>query len=622
MRYIAIFILLVLYNPVFSQEKKPLKSQIEKVTLYLEGAQVERVYKGVVGTGRMVLSFDNVSPHIDKQSIQVQADPSLVVYSVLHQINFMTEQEKREEITLLEDKKMVLEERLAMERNMLAVLGQEEILLSKNQDIGGSNGIKVVDLKDAADFQRARLTEIFQKKQETNQRIGKIEVEMGKLIRQLNELNQKKDQFTSEIQVSVDSKSASPVTIMIRYLVQKAGWSPSYDVRVKDITQPVDLQYKANVFQQSGEDWKNVKLFLSTGNPNDKGNKPELKPWYLRYNAIPVRPIAQQGYNSFEYISGRLVDEKGQPLLGASVIVKGTSQGVVTDNQGNFRLQAPQAQNTLVASMVGYELVEFNAAKGAVVNVSLVPSTRFLEEVVVVGYSSSRSAGESNDYRESPTNKKKQQVNAISTVTTYQPTTVVYEIKEPYSIPNDGKTYAVEIDAYELNASYEYFAAPKLEPDVYLTANIVDWQELNLQPGEVNLFFENNYLGQSFLDVLNANDTLKLSLGKDKGVVVKRTLLKEFSTRKFLGSNKTDTRLYEITVRNNKNQPISITIEDQLPVSTDKEIEIRDKKYEGAKLEEETQKLSWQFTLDPKKENKLKVGYEVRYPKEKVLYLD
>lgn len=622
MRLLTLLLLFAGYNPLLGQEKKPLKSQIEKVTLYLEGAQVERVYKGVVGTGRMILSFDNVSPHIDKQSIQVQADPSLVVYSVLHQINFMTEQEKREEITLLEEKKLVLDEKVATERNMLAVLGQEEVLLSKNQDIGGSNGIKVVDLKDAADFQRARLTEIFQKKQETNQRIRKLEIEMGKLIRQLNELNQKKDQFTSEIEVSVDSKSASPVNVTIRYLVQKAGWSPSYDVRVKDITQPVDLQYKANVFQQSGEDWKNVKLFLSTGNPNDKGNKPELKPWYLRYNTIPVRPIVQKGLNSYEYISGRLVDDKGQPLLGASIVIKGTKQGVITDNLGNFRILASQSQNTLVASMVGYGSLEFNAAKGTVVNVSLLPSQQVLDEVVVVGYGSTRSVTESYDYRETAVNKKKQQANAISTVTTYQPTTVVYEIKEPYSIPNDGKTYAVEIDAYELNASYEYFAVPKLEPDVYLTANIVDWQELNLQPGEVNLFFENNYLGQSFLDVLSASDTLKLSLGKDKGVVVKRTLLKEFSARKFLGSNKTDNRLYEITVRNNKNQPIFITIEDQLPVSTDKEIEIREKKYDGAKLEEETQKLTWQFTLDPKKENKMKVGYEVRYPREKVLYLD
>ncbi len=606
---------------VTAQPRNSLKTSIEKVTLYLEGAQVERLYKGPVGQGKMTLSFENISPYIDKQSIQVQADPSIVIHSVLHQINFMTEQEKRDEISLLEEKKTGLEEKIATEKNLLAILAQEETLLTKNQEIGGNNGIKVADLRDAADFQRARLTEIFQKKQEANQHIRKLEGELSKLVRQLVELNQKKDQFTSEVLVSVESKTASPVTITIKYLVMNAGWKPSYDVRVKDISQPVDLSYKANVFQQSGEEWKNVKLFLSTGNPTAKGDKPELMPWYLRYNTFPIRPIVQQGLVGGDYVSGRITDDKGQPLMGVTLMVKGTTQHAATDAQGNFRLRVDQNRSAITASMVGYDLMEFQASKGSVVNIAMVPKNMSLEEVVVIGYGTSRSGGDDENYKE--TNyRKKQSQTGISTVTTYQPTTVVYEIKEPYSVPNDGKTYTVEIDGYELNASYEYYAAPKLEPDVYLTANIIDWQELNLQPGEVNLFFENNYLGQSFLDIFNAGDTLKLSLGRDKGVVVRRTLLKEFSSRKFLGSNKTDSRLYEITVRNNKNQPISITIEDQLPVSTDKEIEVREKKYDGAKLDTETQKLTWQFTLETKKENKLQVGYEVKYPRDKVLYLD
>lgn len=622
MRVISLLFSVLLSIALLAQEKKSLPSSIEKVTLYLEGAQVERVYKGSVGTGKMIFAFDHISPHVDKQSIQVQADPGIVIHSVLHQLNYMTEPEKREEIRQWEDKKIEWDEKIAAERNMLAVLSQEETLLTKNQEIGGNNGIKVADLREAADFQRARLTEIFQKKQEVNQRLRKWEAELSKVVRQLNELHQKKDQFTSEILVQAESKSAASVTIILRYLVMNAGWQPSYDVRVKDISQPVSLSYKANVFQQSGEDWKNIRLFLSTGNPKDKGDKPLLQPWYLRYNVQPFRALAPGQPGTAGYISGRLTDEKGTPLAGASLVIKGSRQGVMTDNQGYFRLNTDQAQATLVASMVGYETMEFNATRSSVVNVSLVTSATQLSEVVVVGYGSSSGNGWAGDESPSENYRKKQNASAISTVTSYQPTTIVYEIEEPYSIPNDGKTYTVEIDGYELKASYEYYAAPKLEPDVYLTAHILDWQDLNLQPGPVNLFFENNFLGQSYLDVLNSQDTLKLSLGKDKGVVVKRTLVKEYSTRKFLGSNKTDSRMYEISVRNNKGLPIHITIEDQLPVSTDKEIEIRDKKYDGASLEESSQKLSWQLVLESKKETKLKLGYEVRYPRDRILYLD
>jgi uncharacterized protein (TIGR02231 family) len=210
----------------------------------------------------------------------------------------------------------------------------------------------------------------------------------------------------------------------------------------------------------------------------------------------------------------------------------------------------------------------------------------------------------------------------LNTIISYQPTTTVYEIKEPFTILNDGKNYTADIDGYEVKAQYEYYAAPKLEPDAFLTAKIVDWQELNLLPGETNLFFEGTYLGKSLLDVTKAGDTLNISLGKDKAVVVKRTLLKDYSSKRFIGSNKTDTRQYEIVVRNNKAQAVSIIIEDQFPISTQKEIEVQDRKYQGARLDEDSQRLTWQLSVESKKENKVGFKYEVKYPKEKVLQLD
>lgn len=250
-------------------------------------------------------------------------------------------------------------------------------------------------------------------------------------------------------------------------------------------------------------------------------------------------------------------------------------------------------------------------------------SNTSLNEVVVVGYGIKSDGYDDNDYNYSEKSfKKRKDETAITTVTNYQPTTTIYEIQEPYTVLNDGKTYTADINGYEVNASYEYYAAPKLEPDAFLTAKITGWQELNLLPGEANLYFEGTFLGKSVLDISNASDTLKLSLGKDKGVLIKRTLQKEFSSKKFLGNNKTDSRQYEISVRNNKNQPINIIIEDQFPISTQKEIDIQNRKYDGAKLDNETQKITWQFSIEPKKENKVSFHYEVKYPKEKQLLLD
>lgn len=613
-----------------AQTKKNVESKIDKVTVFLDGAQTQRSAKVNLTPGKYELVFSAISPSIDAQSIQVKAEGQVTVLSVIHQQNFMKEQQKQEEIKELETQKEALLEKIALQRNILNVFKQEEALLVKNQQIGGANtGLKAVDLKEAADFQRNRLTEVYQKQMETDRQIRKQETELSKLNKQLNELNQKADISTSEIHVTVNAKESTTSLFTLTYLVRKSGWYPTYDIRVKDISSPINLQYKANVFQQSGEDWKDVKLFLSTGNPNESGTKPVVNPWFLKYyypnafsNQLQGRVAGVSITSTNGVISGKITDSRGNPVPGASITVKGARTGTAADANGNFFINAGSGSPVLVVSAVGMETTEISPNSGNT-NIILREDSKSLSEVVVTAYGSYRDYDYDDGNAGASTNiRKRKEQTALTTSTFYQPTSTVYEIDDPYTILNDGKTYTVEIDGYEVKAQFEYYAAPKYETDAFLTARIADWQELNLLPGEANLFFEGTFLGKSTLDVTNAGDTLNLSLGRDKGVVVKRTLLKEYSSRKFMGSNKTDTRQYEIVVRNNKQQPISITIDDQFPITTMKEIEIQDRKYDGAKLDDDTQKLTWQLTIDTKKEHKVGFRYEVKYPRDKVLQLD
>lgn len=637
MRQIATIIGFLVCFCSTAQTKKNIDSKIEKVTVFLEGAQTQRSAKVNLTTGKYELVFTNISPSIDKQSIQVKADGNITVLSVIHQQNFLKEQQKQEEIKEIEAQKETQLEKIALQRNIMGVYKQEEALLIKNQQIGGANnGLKAIDLKDAADFQRNRLTEVYQKQMETDRTIKKMELELGKMNKQLAELNQKVETSTSEIHVTVVTKETVTSNFTLTYLVKQAGWFPTYDIRVKDISSPINLQYKANVFQSSGEDWKDIKLFLSTGNPNESGTKPVISPWYLKY-AYAYQPVINtiQGTYTPGTVKGRITDEKGNPVAGASVLVKGTRTGTTADNNGFYSINVPTGNTSIVISSIGMETMEVQASSNGYSNITMKENIASMSEVVVTGYGlQGRVAGVQVDDEDgsgqqlkirgisSIKNKDFKRAENNFTTISYQPTTTVYEIKEPYTILNDGKTYMAEIDGYEVKAQYEYYAAPKIEADAFLTAKVVDWQELNLLPGEANLFFEGTFLGKSLLDVTNAGDTLNLSLGKDKGVTVKRTLLKDYSSKRFIGSNKTDTRQYEIVVRNNKQQPVSIIIEDQFPISTQKEIEVQDRKYEGAKLDDDTQRLTWQLSVEPKKENKLNFKYEVKYPKDKVLQLD
>jgi uncharacterized protein (TIGR02231 family) len=173
-----------------------------------------------------------------------------------------------------------------------------------------------------------------------------------------------------------------------------------------------------------------------------------------------------------------------------------------------------------------------------------------------------------------------------------------------------------------LPATYQYYCAPKLDRDAFLIARIVGWENYNLLSGEINLFFEDTYVGKSFLNVHNTSDTLDLSLGKDKSIIVTRIRLTEFTADKMLGNSRQETRGWEITARNNKKLAVKILIEDQFPVSMNKEIQVEPVEYSHGSYNNETGRIQWLITLDPSQEKKLKAVFLVKYPKDKNVFID
>lgn len=610
-------------RPLQAQQKQqPVASKIEKVTIFTSGAQVTRRAKVNVAQGKTELVFSGISPNIDKQSIQVKGEGKFTIVSVVHQVNHLNEQKKREETSVLEDKKEDLKQKLIFERSMLAVFKNEENMLIKNQSIGGNNtGLKTSDLKEAVDFQRSRFTEVLLKQSDLNRNIKKLDSMVLKIDSQLKALNQTKDLSTSEIWVTVTSKENVAGSFDVSYFVKDAGWYATYDLRVEDIASPLDLSFKANVFQHSGEDWKDVSLTISNGNPTESGIAPQLKPWRLGFgypeNEISEMlkgRIAGMAVSGLSEVKGRVTDKStGEAIPGASVLVSGTSIGTSTDMSGNYSIKLPANARTLFFNFIGYESQEV-LLTGDLINVGLVPDVQALSEVVVTGYAARKKSLFKN--------KTDNSSIPVEIEETFQATSVSFEIEMPYTIPNDGKTYKVDVKNQFVPAIYEYYAAPKLEKEAFLTAKVTDWQEFNLLEGEVNLFFEGAYLGKSVLDVRNAGDTLNISLGRDKGIVVERKKLKDYTKKQFMSNYKTESRGYEIIVRNNKKQAVNIMIQDQLPVSTQKEISIEEKEYKEAELNPTTKILTWKQQVPAKQEKKFSFVYSVRYPKDQVVVLE
>jgi len=508
-------------------------SKVQKVIVFLNGAQVTRTAMVNVNAGTSELIFGEISPGVDVQSIQVHADGEFTILSVKHELDFLNEQAKQKQVEDLKAIQKSIKDKISLQNNLSSIYQQEESMLAKNQVVTGENAsLDVLKLKQALDFQTERLTGIKEKEQAVTNTIAALYLELQKYDMQIAEITKGSSTATSNIIVIISSKAALQSLFTLSYVVHNASWYPTYDIRAKDINSPVSISYKANVSQQSGEDWKNIKLTLSTGNPSVSGSKPALSPYYLNFGMY----YSSQDKN-ITNVRGSVFDEKeGTVLPGASVKIKGTSIGTSVNADGSYDIQIASQNQILVFSYIGYETVE-RVASESVINVGMKQSRNSLNEVVVVGYGTSNSEADvALEGKVAGVNVNRPSINTIPIAIreAEHQTNIEFNIDNPWSIPSDGKQYAVEINQVDLKAGFQYYVAPKISTDVFLTAQITDWNKYNFLSGEANLFFEGTYIGKSLIDTHAVADTLNLSLGTDKNIVVTRTLQKDLTEKQAL----------------------------------------------------------------------------------------
>jgi Domain of unknown function (DUF4139)/N-terminal domain of unknown function (DUF4140) len=596
------------------------ETTIQNVTIFSSGARVERSATVNLQTGRSEISFAGLSNQLDQQTVQLNADANITLLSVQTTRDFLSERKIEQEEKTLIDRSASFKDKWELDAKLLEVYRNEEAMLIKNQSIGGQTGVKATELKESLDLQRQRLTEVYGKELEIQKRIISDQQDYEKTRMQLAQMSKKKDSISNIVTVLVESRETRIVNFKLLYNVKDAGWFPTYDVRVNEVTEPLSVLMNANVYQRSGETWKNISLLLSTGNPNDNATPSELQPWMLGFYDPSV---SYSGQTTPGTISGRITDDENQPVFAASVTLKGTGFSASTDQNGFFKLQTNAANSLLVINAVGCVSREIRARPGYF-TVVLERSVTSLNEVVVtaLGVSDELQGSVAGVAVSNKRKKVEDKIQTVSVVTQFQPTTVMYRIEDKYSLETDGKTTTIGIKQFEIPALYDYYTAPKLDPSVFLSAKIPNWQEFDLQSGEVGLYFEGTYLGKTYLDLGSVEDTLSLSLGKDNGIKVARKLLKEFSTRKFIGSNRTEIKDYEINVRNNKKVAVTIRVLDEVPVSTTKEITVEDIKTPDGQVDKDSGIVTWMITLQPGQEKKLNLGYSIKYPKDRKVVLE
>ena len=623
MKHIILFTFCLIFSTTYAQiiNEKKITSEVSEVTVFIKDAQITRKKTIDLQQGITVLKFINLSPFIDAKSIQVKANGNLTVLSVNHQQNYIDKLDKQQEVLDLELKSEDLASKINLEKTYLDILKEELAFLQENRTIGGKNQeLSVTNLKEASNFYGTKLTALKLKEIDIIKKLETLNNSKSDIDLQIKTLTSQKEFPNGEILVKIDSKNYNKADFELSYLVGNSSWFPSYDIRAKTINEPIEIIYKANVKQDTKVDWTNVKLNLSSANPNNSGVAPELKTYYLNYNTLPPT------YNlTSNEITGKVLDEQGLPLPGVNVLVEGTTIGTSTDFDGNYSITIPNYSSQLTFSYIGY-INQTSAIRQSPLNIQLQEDVTALDEVVVVGYGTSskrrKSVNEALSGRVGGINIKEASSTPIPANQVVKQTTVDFAIDIPYSVKSDNKSYTVDMANYQLPADYNYICVPKIEKDAFLIAEVSDWEKYNLLEGEANLFFEDTYVGKTLLDTRYASDTLKISLGRDKNVSVKREKVKDFTTKQFIGSKKEDNRAWTILVKNNKNQTINMSIFDQVPVSTLEEIKVDITEMTKAEHDKDTGEITWDFSINPKETKTLNLNYSIKYPKNKNLVIE
>ena len=687
---------------IFANSEKPTTSKIEKVTVYLEGASIERTSSVNLISGENTFVFHNLSPDIDENSIQISGLGNASILSIIFNIDYLEKKEVSEEYKTLKSALEDLETQKNKIENVIDGYKQELQLLQQNQKINSdATDLSLEKVKEMSTYYRNRTTEIKNAIYKQYQLITDLKSKIADHQNELLKLDDSKKEQRGEITLKLNSPKPANLVLNIKYNIKNAGWFPLYDIRATNTSSPIEFSYKANVYQQSGTDWENVNVVLSTGDPNTNNSKPILLPRYLNFNNksyASTTPIRNSNYKynpTIRRVTGTIIDDTGMPLPGVNVIEAGTSNGSQTDFDGNYTLDI-QGSRELAYSYVGFETETLPIYAG-IMNVKLKAGAA-LEEVVVTAYGarnnsidntlsgkaagvqvtgangrpgqgafvrirgmSSLNAGSSPLYvlDGQPVSESEllylddnliaditvlkdaamtarygsRGANGVVLITTKNPeeiststketgiTNTRFEIREKYTIKSNAEITIIEVDNFELAANYQYYVAPELNENVFLTATIKNWEKFDLLTGEANIYFEGSYAGKSIINPQATADSLNISLGIDPNIIVKREKLENFKSKSFLGGTKIVDKGYKIEVKNNKKTPITLVLEDRIPISENKEIKVEDIETGNSEYNDKTGIMRWKIVLQPNATDKKEFTYTVKYPKFKKLYL-
>ena len=533
------FLFLLSANLFFAQKPIYTKAKLTAVKVYRNSAELQNTVSFSIPSGISEIVIGNISEEINEKTIQIGVNSKNISilssqftsdYSTDFKMDTTNPQIKKVNDSIKIVENLISKNRIELDANKKAVE-----LLDKNQTVlVGSNSSNVAQLTQLTEFYTNKRIELENKLVSLKTKGDDLSKKLSRLKSSLKTKEQKEaEEFADGVIVlKLMSPTAGNIKLNINYLTDNVSWKPYYEIKAEKISAPLDVTFKAIVKQNTGLDWKGVKLTLINGNSSRNNYAPTVSPWFIYARSPKEREIQRE--------------------------------------------EASLIKTRAVASKAEYADKDI-ALEGRA-------------EVVAVGY-----AGFNVNTNELNTS---------------------YDIDIPYDILSNNEDHLISLYQQKIPADYQYFTAPNYNREAYLLAKIKDFSKYNLVSAPASIIFENMYIGETRISPDQTNNEMNITLGNDPKISIRREDIQDKSGEKFLSSYREKVVTYDLVIKNNKKEQISMEIKDRFPLSNNEAVKIEVLDKSGAAKDDEKGFLTWNIKLSPSETKKLRVSYKVRYPKD------
>ena len=288
-KYILLtFILLFSFQSTTAQTPIFTKAKVTSVNVYRQSAELQNTATVTLPAGNSEIVIGNISTRIDKKSIQIGVNSKNITILSSQFTNDYSADFKQDNtnpvIKKVNDSIKIVENLIVKSNIELDANNKSIELLDKNQTVlVGSNTSTVAQLTQLADWYTKKRIEVSTKIVTIKKDLEKLQKSLTRLKSSLKTSEQKEaEEFASGVLVlKIMSKNAGSVRFDLNYLADSVNWSPLYEIKGDKISDPLNITLKAKVQQNTGLDWKGVKLSLINGVSSRNNTAPVVQPWFL-----------------------------------------------------------------------------------------------------------------------------------------------------------------------------------------------------------------------------------------------------------------------------------------------------------------------------------------------------